>query len=35
VATDALGNRKQFAAQRIFFNGPGQNCSNRRRAAGR
>ncbi len=34
VGTDALGNRRQFAAQRIFFGGPGQNCINRRRAAG-
>lgn len=35
VATDALGVPRQFASQRIFFNGPGQNCSNRRRAAAR
>ncbi|MGZ8854090.1 MAG: hypothetical protein ACXW2X_11915, partial [Thermoanaerobaculia bacterium] len=35
VGTDALGNRKQFASQRVFFNGPGLNCSNRRRSAGR
>jgi len=32
VATDALGNRRQFASSRVFFDGPGQNCSNRRRA---
>ncbi|HET7433530.1 MAG TPA: hypothetical protein VFN10_02325 [Thermoanaerobaculia bacterium] len=32
VGTDALGNRRQFASQRIFFPGPGQNCVNRRRA---
>ena len=31
IATDALGNRKQFAMQRIFFQGPGQNCTNPRR----
>ncbi|MBK5258153.1 MAG: hypothetical protein JJE51_01040 [Thermoanaerobaculia bacterium] len=35
VATDAFGTRRQFAAQRIYFNGPGQNCSNRRRSTGR
>lgn len=35
VGTDALGNRKQFSSQRVFFNGPGLNCSNRRRSAGR
>lgn len=35
VGTDALGNRRQFASQRVFFNGPGSNCSNRRRSAGR
>lgn len=34
VGTDAFGNRRQFAAQRIFFGGPGQNCINRRRSAG-
>ncbi|HEU4521416.1 MAG TPA: hypothetical protein VFT12_05390, partial [Thermoanaerobaculia bacterium] len=32
VATDALGVRRQFAEQRVYFNGPGQNCVNRRRA---
>lgn len=32
VGTDSLGNRRQFAAQRIFFAGPGQNCTARRRA---
>ncbi|HEX7154721.1 MAG TPA: hypothetical protein VF618_24760 [Thermoanaerobaculia bacterium] len=34
VGTDALGNRRQFASQRVFFNGPGQNCNSvgRRRA---
>ena len=35
VATDALGVTRQFAERRVFFNGPGQNCTNRRRAAGR
>ena len=34
VGTDAFGNRRQFASQRVFFNGPGSNCSNRRRSAG-
>ncbi|MEO6486734.1 MAG: hypothetical protein ABIO78_02205 [Thermoanaerobaculia bacterium] len=33
VATDALGNRRQFATVKVFFGGPGTNCSNRRRAA--
>ena len=31
IATDALGNRKQFAMQRVFFQGPGQNCTTPRR----
>ena len=35
VGTDTLGNRRQFASQRVFFAGPGSNCSNRRRSAGR
>lgn len=35
VATDALGVRRQFAAQRIFFGGPGANCTNRRRVGSR
>lgn len=35
VSTDALGNRRQFASQRIFFAGPGQNCTARRRVGGR
>jgi hypothetical protein len=35
VATDALGVRRQFAAQRVFFGGPGANCTNRRRVGGR
>jgi hypothetical protein len=35
VGTDILGNRRQFASQRIFFPGPGGNCSSRIRAVGR
>lgn len=35
VGTDIFGNRRQFASMRIFFPGPGQNCSVRRRAVGR
>ncbi|GAC1395061.1 MAG: hypothetical protein NVSMB68_11950 [Thermoanaerobaculia bacterium] len=35
VGTDSAGNRRQFASQRVFFNGPGANCSNRRRSTGR
>lgn len=31
IATDALGTRRQFAMKRLFFQGPGQNCSNPRR----
>lgn len=31
IATDALGVRKQFAMKRLFFQGPGSNCSNPRR----
>jgi hypothetical protein len=34
VGTDSLGNRRQFASQRVFFNGPGLKCTNRRRSAG-
>lgn len=33
IATDALGNRKQFAMKRLFFPGPGENCTNPRRRA--
>ena len=33
LATDALGNRRQFAMKRLFFNGPGSNCTNPRRRA--
>lgn len=35
VGTDANNNRRQFAAQPLFFPGPGQNCFNRRRTTGR
>lgn len=35
VGTDSLGNRRQFASQRVFFAGPGFNCTNRRRSVGR
>jgi len=31
VATDALGNRRQFNSTNILFHGPGANCSSRRR----
>jgi hypothetical protein len=34
IGTDSLGNRRQFAMQRVFFNGPGLNCTNRRRSTG-
>jgi len=34
VGTDAFGNRRQFASVRVFFNGPGGNCINRRRTSG-
>ncbi|MGZ7040547.1 MAG: hypothetical protein ACXVH7_02030, partial [Thermoanaerobaculia bacterium] len=30
VGTDTLGNRRQFASQRVFFPGPGSNCVPRR-----
>lgn len=33
VGTDILGRRRQFANKRIFFEGPGENCSNPRRRA--
>ena len=33
IATDILGNRRQFANKRIFFEGPGENCKNPRRRA--
>ncbi len=35
VGTDVDGNTRQFASQTVFFNGPGRNCTNRRRGAGR
>lgn len=35
VGTDANGNRRQFASVRVFFNGPGGNCTTRRRASGK
>jgi hypothetical protein len=35
VATDILGNRRQFASQRIFFPGPGGNCTTRRQSVRR
>ncbi len=31
IATDVHGNRYQFAASDVYFPGPGQNCTNRRR----
>ncbi|HSN69200.1 MAG TPA: hypothetical protein VLV48_08145 [Thermoanaerobaculia bacterium] len=31
IATDVSGNRYQFAATDVYFPGPGQNCTNRRR----
>jgi hypothetical protein len=34
VGTDINGNRRQFASQRIFFPGPGNNCFIRRRTSG-
>jgi len=33
IATDSLGRRRQFANLRIFFEGPGSNCTNPRRRA--
>lgn len=33
IATDALGTRRQFAMKRLFFEGPGRNCTNPRRRA--
>lgn len=35
VGTDILGNRRQFASQRIFFPGPGGNCTTRVRSVRR
>lgn len=35
IGTDILGNRRQFASKRLFFPGPGQNCTTpRRRSVG-
>ena len=31
IGTDIVGNRRQFASKRLFFPGPGQNCSTPRR----
>lgn len=33
IGTDILGNRRQFANKRIFFEGPGENCRTIRRRA--
>ena len=33
IGTDILGNRRQFASKRMFFPGPGQNCTTPRRRA--
>jgi LVIVD repeat len=33
IGTDALNRRRQFYSQRLFFEGPGQNCVNIRRRA--
>ena len=33
IGTDILGRRRQFASRRVFFEGPGQNCSTVRRRA--
>lgn len=33
IGTDVLGRRRQFANKRIFFEGPGDNCTNPRRRA--
>lgn len=33
IGTDILGRRRQFANKRIFFEGPGSNCTNPRRRA--
>jgi hypothetical protein len=32
IATDSVGNRRQFASRTILFNGPGNNCTGRRRS---
>lgn len=33
IATDIVGNRRQFASKPLFFPGPGQNCTTPRRRA--
>lgn len=33
VGTDVNGNRRQFSSTRVFFNGPGANCTTRRRSS--
>lgn len=33
IGTDILGRRRQFASRRVFFEGPGQNCTAVRRRA--
>jgi hypothetical protein len=33
IGTDILGRRRQFASRRVFFEGPGQNCTTVRRRA--
>ncbi len=33
IATDVVGQRRQFSNKRIFFEGPGKNCTNPRRRA--
>ncbi|HUR79524.1 MAG TPA: hypothetical protein VM733_02075 [Thermoanaerobaculia bacterium] len=33
IGTDIAGRRRQFASRRVFFEGPGSNCSNVRRRA--
>jgi hypothetical protein len=33
IATDIVGNRRQFASKPLFFQGPGQNCTTPRRRA--
>jgi hypothetical protein len=33
IGTDVLNRRRQFYSQRLFFEGPGQNCANIRRRA--
>jgi hypothetical protein len=35
VATDALGQRRQFYATEVYFPGPGQNCTTRKRGSRR